>query len=265
MIIYRQKIFYEKMEYYTKFQRIKKAADYAFGTGLLGATIGSILGIFGGLKGMKRGAAIVGGLGVLGGAKLGWKMTSNEYVDQVNERNKRQEKLLKEVEKDPSIIFEDLKQDDKLIREFRVLENKYDVKFPDEFYKLIKIRKLFIPTLIDWYKKYKDPNYTSVLYSIIPSVTSSDLDVVKEYSDDHPEGSSITLLIDPEMADDTFITYNPLAEEKKFDSDIFWGEGDYTTLKEAILDTIKTNLTFEDRESQKDLLKRYQQFIISKL
>ena len=155
MIIYRQKIFYEKMEYYTKFQRIKKAADYAFGTGLLGATIGSILGIFGGLKGMKRGAAIVGGLGVLGGAKLGWKMTSNEYVDQVNERNKRQEKLLKEIEKDPSIIFEDLKQDDKLIREFRVLENKYDVKFPDEFYKLIKIRKLFIPTLIDWYKKYR--------------------------------------------------------------------------------------------------------------
>ena len=263
MILFRQKIFYEKQQYYTKLQRIKEALKYALAAGLSGAGFGATLGMmFRGFKGVGTGAAIGGGLGALGGAQFGWEITSNKYVDAENKRRKQQEDLFKEVEKDPSILFKDLLDDQKLIREFRQLENKYKIEFPSELYKLIKVRKLFVPTLIEWYKKYKDPNYMPLIYAIIPSVTKADLD----FREEQGITGSVTLLIDPEMADDTFITYRPEAIKKKFGGDILFDgeEGDYTTLKEAVLDRID-GISSYSKPHQKELLKKYEQFIASKL
>ena len=136
------------------------------------------------------------------------------------------------------------------------MERKYNVKFPADFYKLIRVRKEFIPTLVGWYKKYKDPNYTSVLMSIIPSVTESAL---KE--DDEIEG--LFIMIDPGRADDTWIVYDP--NTKIYSPDIFSGGSDKNTLKEAILDYLNFEETYCYERSQKELIKLYKQFIVSKL
>lgn len=267
MILLRQKIFYEKLNYYSKLERIKESLKYALSLGLVGATFGSI---FGFLIGRKRGAKIVGslggGLGFLSGLKIGAVETSNVYVDRENAKREKAEKLQQEIDKDPSILFKDLKDDGKLIREIRGLETKYGVKFPDQFYKLIKIRKQFIPTLVDWYKRYKNPNCFGIIYSIIPSVIESEL---RESKLDNKYSDNVLLLIDPEMADDTFILYYPESDNGKyFGYDITESRGTLTTLKEAIISDLDYKLKELSNlydKSELDLLKKYKQFISSKL
>lgn len=255
MIILRQKIYYQKQEYFKLGQRIKMALGAAVSGSLVGATMLAIPGLFlGGLRGARTGAILGAGLGSVGMGAAAWKGTSKASVDRENKRRKKQEEFMKKVEEDPSILFEDLKNDTEIIRQFRVLEAKYNVKFPDQFYKLIKIRKEFIPTLVNWYKKYKDMNYTSVLYSIIPSVTEASLKDTDEI---------LFLLIDPKMADDTWITYD--LTNGKFGYDIFPDKNDINTLKETILNRLNFLEDYSDSNSMDELLRLYKQYIISKL
>lgn len=256
MIILRQKIYFEKQEYYKLGQRIKMALGAAISGGLVGATMLAFPGlILGGLRGARTGAILGAGLGSVGMGAAGWSGTSKASVDRENKRRKKQEEFMKKAEEDPSILFEDLKNDTEIIRQFRVLEAKYNVKFPDQFYKLIKIRKDFIPTLVNWYKKYKDMNYTSVLYSIVPSVTEASLNDNDEI---------LFLLIDPEMADDTWITYD--STNGKFGYDIFSDKNDYNTLKDAILHKLDFLEDYsDDSKSTKELIRLYRQYINSKL
>lgn len=266
MILLRQKIFYEKLNYFSKLGRIKESLKYALALGLSGAAFGSLFGlILGGKRGAKVMGSIGGGLGFAGGLQIGAAGTSNKYVDEENARREKAEKYQQEVDKDPSVLFKDLKEDGKLIREFRNLETKYNVKFPDQFYKLIKIRKQFIPTLVDWYKKYKNPYCFSIIYSIVPSVTESGL---RELKMDDTLDNNILLLIDPEMADDTFILYYPESNNGKyFGFDITESNGSVTTLKESIIFILNRKLENSSfcTKSELELIKRYKQFISSKL
>lgn len=270
----KRKLFYKKeLSYYKPFDRAKEVSKYGLSGFVPGALVGSGIGAKLSPKGNEKvgaliGAGIGGALGAFGFGKLGMKMTSKEYIDQVNDSIRRSNEREKEIKKNPRLLFKDLEDDVKIIQDFKKLESKYKMKFPDQFYKYIKLRKQFIPTLVNLYKKYKN---SIDLWSLILGIDKDYTEAwIKENIYDNNSVGVIALLYDKTRADDTWITYD--TDTKKFGYDIDQNSNNFNSLKEVLLDYLESELELVeyagygiDPEEQRELITIFSNFIKNKL
>lgn len=235
MIILRNKEFseYKKQPYYSMGQRLKNTATgFGFGAGV-GAGMGAMAGgLIGGRTGAKVGATL-GGLALGSGlARLGWKDTSKESVDKRNALALKRAKEEEMYKKNPRLRYKDL-EDPNLEKGFRDIENQYNVKYGDDFYKYLKLRKKLVPILVDLEKKGTP---VTDRYGILMSVNpNSSKNWVNEESRVNPEELSSMLAINPEMADDTWLTYNFKTGKYGYDPH----DNSYPDLKSLLLNKLK--------------------------
>lgn len=266
MIILRNRIYsevqYKKQPYYTTRQRIGQAATgFGFGAGV-GAAMGGLAGgIVGGKTGAKIGATL-GGLGM--GSALGhfaWGTTSKRSVDSINALRRKQAQQEEIYKKNPRLRYKNL-EDPSIEKEFRNIESKYGVKYGDDFYKYLKLRKKLIPILIDLEKKgtpVKDKN--ELLMEINPRVSS---DWIESENSFDPDNINSLIAVNPEMADDTWLVYNFKTGKYGYDSD-----AKFPDLKSLLLDKLSRDEDFiKDQEEQKgdlEFIKKYRDLINSSL
>lgn len=244
MRVLRQKIFFNKLPYKSTAERLGVSGKY----GLIGAGTGAVIG---GLLGGESCAIIGATGGGLLASRMGWVGTSKKTIDRENKQRENWERRQEEIKKNPRILFKSLDNDVQVIREYRIIESEYGIKFPEQLYKLIKLRKQFIPTLVSFYKEYGLSEFWDIILDIQPIISEGCLA--------EGEDNEVILLVDPLMADDTWISWNPK-------SGIF--DGKYKTLKDAILNHVKRYIDFYEDEENKELLmlaKKYYQHISFKL
>lgn len=230
MAVYRIKRFsYQKEKYQSFKDRIRETSV----AGLFGAALGVIPGvIFGSLLPVKGGAkygAIIGAaLGAYGVGKMNWKLTSKEEVDKRNkkieERQKRDEEHIRNSRPWLKPVL------DKNPLEYRKLE----MHFPQEFYKLIQINKMFIPIAEKYIKENKTLWWPKFVVTE-PRVLQSEL---------NDDCSEHIIMLNPEQADDTWIVWYP--ETGTYDFDISGDRGRFSTLKEALIEALETEIEFAD-------------------
>ena len=276
MIILRNKSFsnIDPIPYKSGWQRFKSAASGTYYGAFVGAIGGGMAGIFGGIRGIRTGAIIGAALGALIGGNYGWSSTSKKSIDS---ENKFREKQKYDVE-NPDKYFQKLFKDDQsIIYKLKAIESKFDIKFSEDLYKFLKIRKQFIPDIVDWFKTYNKPEYGSkllnvpetVMYDIFPNSIEYELDDNIKYGDG--DKFCCAVLIDPSQADDHFIVYHP--KTGKYGFDITEEDGKYSSLKDAIVDLCKDNIDFLNTSGKQfdkdgslvDLYNRWLKFIKSKL
>lgn len=256
---YKIKRFANTQPYPSTIQRIKTVGRYGAVGALLGGAGGSIFG--------KKGAMAGAVLGGLASGRQGWKDTSKRVIDQQNKRIIDNENRKKEIRENPRILFKSLDNDIEITKGFKTLESKYNIKFPEQLYKLIKIRKQFIPTLVDLYKKNNSLKFWSIIFEIDPLDTEY---WIKEKTTDN---DNIMLLIDPDQADDTWITWNIKSNTFGYETD---GKGKFKTLKDLLISNIKDTIKeitdylknypgFFYKREDLELAEKYYQLISSKL
>ena len=264
MIVLRNKIFseYKKQPYYSTGKRLKSAmSGFGIGAGV-GAGMGAMAGgLIGGKTGAKVGATL-GGLALGSGlARLGWKDTSKESVDRRNALALKRAKEEEMYRKNPRLRYKDL-EDPNLEKGFRDIETKYGVKYGDDFYKYLKLRKKLVPILVDLEKKGTP---VSDRYGILMSVNpNSSKNWVNEESRVNPEELSSILAINPEMADDTWLVYNFKTGKYGYDPH----DNSYSDLKSLLLnkldqdeDYIKKYENIEKKKGDLEFIKRYKELI----
>lgn len=266
MIILRNKEFskveYERQPYYTTRQRIgNTAAGFGFGAGV-GAVMGGMAGgILGGKTGAKIGATL-GGLGT--GTALGhfsWGMTSKKAVDRENARRKKWAEKEEMYKKNPRLRYKSL-EDPNLEKGFRDIENKYGVKYGDDFYKYLKLRKKLVPILVDLEKRGMPvSDRAGLIMEVNPSMSKDWVDSENSFD---PENMSSMLAINPEMADDTWLTYNFKTGKYGYDPHI----NNFPNLKSLLLDKlkdeeewIKEDDDIDKRKGDLEFIKKYRDLI----
>ena len=275
-MIIRRKLFsnLDPIPYKSRFQRLGNAIQGTFGGIIGGGIAGSMIGILGGFKGMRTGAIIGASLGALFGSKLGWESGSKKNIDRENKRRAR----LREQVENPDKYFQGLfKEDQNISYRLKAIESKFDMKFSRDLYKLIRIRKQFAPSIIEWFRKYNNPEYgsklfsvpMSIMYDVFPNAIEADLEVgINDLKLDNP---GCAVLIDPGQGDDTFIVYHP--KTGKYGFDITEEDGKYNSLKDAIIDLCKDEIDFLNKSGKQfdkdgalaDLQNRWLNFINQKL
>lgn len=259
MIILRNKNFseinYKKQPYFTTRQRLGQAATgVTFGAGL-GATLGGIAGgIVGGKRGAKIGATI-GGVGMgTGLGSLAWNITSKEAVDSNNALRKKQAEKEEMFRLNPRLRYKNL-EDPNIEKGFRNIESKYGVKYGDDFYKYLKLRKKLVPVLVDLDKKGMSVRDKSgLLMEVNPKLSEDWID--SEMSFD-PDNLNSMISVDPEMADDTWLTYNFKTGKYGYDPD----NAKFPNLKSLLLDKLKNDEEFLREEKDQDSVKGDLEFI----
>lgn len=264
MIILRNKEFseYKKQPYYSMRQRLKNtAAGFGLVAGI-GAGMGAVAGgLVGGKTGAKVGATL-GGLALGSGlAKIGWDSTSKKFVDRNNASVLRASKEEEMYRKNPRLRYKDL-EDPNLEKGFRDIETKYGVKYGDDFYKYLKLRKKLVPILVDLEKKGTPViNRSRILMSIDPKFSRNWIDVENKVNS---EKLSSLLAVDPEMADDTWFVYNFKTKKYGYDTD----DDSHLNFKSLLLDKLKQEEDYirgyEDLEKNKgnlEFIKKYRELI----
>lgn len=268
MIILRNKKFseYKKQPYYSMGQRLKNTATgFGFGAGV-GAGMGAMAGgLIGGKTGAKVGATL-GGLALGSGlARLGWKDTSKESVDRRNASALKRAKEEEMYKKNPRLRYKDL-EDPNLEKGFRDIENQYNVKYGDDFYKYLKLRKKLIPILVDLEKNGTPiTDRYGILMSVNPKLSKNWVDGESKVN---PEELSSMLTINPEMADDTWLTYNFKTRKYGYNPH----DNGYSDLKSLLLDKlkydedyIKENEDLKERKGDLEFIEKYRHLINKEL
>lgn len=224
-----------------------------------GIAIGSVVGLLGGLKGAKRGSIVGAALGSIFGGFISKRMTSNKTVDILNELNKKKYDRNKKIIENPTPYLKGIYGSKTKIDILNRLEKTYGIKFPREYYKFLKVQERFIPVIAKWMKDNEEPFIPGVI--LVSSVNE------EEYLEPDLEESYIDtyiMLINPEMSDDTWITWSRSTGK--------WGYSPYSkgnnfnTLKEALINYLSKELEFyldyyEKKDYKYELVDKYRDFI----
>ena len=254
---------------YSRFSEAMTAGTIGSMFGALpGAAIGSLIGgKRGALVGMLLGAATTGILA----ARAEYK-SNNPNIVKINGAG---DSKIREFKENPGqSLREFFGEEENLIQQYKALEDE-DFKVPDEFIKLLKIRKQFIPTLERWIKENPENvgDWMSVMYiPLRPQAAKKELQEMLKFRGVDYEDDELcyTLMMDPEQSDDKLILYYPFIEKFGIDSTEGGGAG---TLKQTILWNLRNEIEyltgygrkFDPSGSLIQLYKEYEKFIKQRL
>lgn len=213
----------DPIPYYTFKERALRALKSATG----GAIVGSIFGILGGTKGMKIGAAMGAALGAYGSIT----MTSKKTVDAINRHNASLKAAREKILSNPNKYLEELMGYSNTSKLLKYLESKYDIKLPRDLYRLAQAQDKFIPIAAEWIKKYT-LYLPAELYTLDAGIMESEIkaSIANNWEE-------IILLLNTEMADDTWIVWNRLTNE--------WSYGlgqTFKSLKSILIDQLNNDI-----------------------
>lgn len=268
MIIIRQRLF---SEYPSTWQRIKRAGNAGIQGLAYGAIPGGTVGLLGGKKGAVIGALTTGiPIGAISAA-TSWKNSSKSSIDNENKLNAKAEAKIEKFEadalKDPKGVFALLADSRKKIAGYKDFEKKYDIEFPPEFYKFIKLQEDFIPTAVKWVKDNKGVG-SYCWKDIIPFVFYSDN---IEYCYDDPselKDYPFDIMCFEDYPEDS-ISYCP--KTKKFGCWEASANECRSTLKQAVLffiGEVSKGIDYSDKQKEaalQSLAKLYENFIKTRL
>lgn len=271
MIIFKNKIFtenykYKKLPYFSTSERIKDSAKAFGGGGVIGAIGGGLTGSLLGRKGAKIGAILGGLAGGILSSKASWNYTSKENIDKLNKYNRDIQKREDMFRNNPRLRYKNIEDTKNLEKQFRDIESKYKIKYGDDFYKYINLRKKLIPTLVNLEKNgmaVKD-RY-GILMEINPNLSKYWVDGENQRN---KENLNSLISINPEMADDTYIVYNFKTGKYGYDS----YQNNFPNLKSILLDKLNDDEDYinkyEDKIERKgdlEFIKKYRELINKEL
>ena len=247
----------------------RKLYSETLAAGVMGSFFGAIPGAaIGSLIGGRRGALI--GM-LLGAATTGVLAARAEHKGiRINTGNPKVEAFK---ENPGKALREFFGEEEKLIQQYKALEDD-NFKVPDEFVKLLRVRKQFIPTLERWIKQNPEHvgDWMSVMYiPLKPQAAKSELQEQLKFREDYlDEKICYSLMIDPEQSDDKVILYYPYIGKFGIDPTEV---GENGTLKQTILWILGNEIDFlEDYKERFDptgalvqLYKEYEKFIRQRL
>ncbi len=230
MSIYKIKRFSKKKEAEMSFgDRVRETSVAALFGGLLGVIPGTIVGSLLPIKGStKMGALLGAGLGAYAAGKVNWKFTSKEAIE---ERERRKQEIAKKNEefiKNPKSYLNPIlnKKD----------SDYMDQGLPKEFFKLLQANRTFIPIAEKLIKKNK------ALWS--PSYVVLEPNILKGWRENNDEDEGgVTIMIDPEHADDTYINWYP--EDNTYSTD-FYDSNREASLKKLLIKLLSINIEYSD-------------------
>jgi hypothetical protein len=239
MSIYKIKRFAKTIDLKDRVADASVASIFGAGLGIIpGALVGSILG---GTKGARVGAAIGAGLGALSAGKLSWNLTSKNHADKLNKELEKKRKDDEKYIQNPKIFLNPI---------LNKKDSDYkDQGLPKEFFKLLQVNRQFIPLAEKLIKEKK------VLWR--PEFIVVGIDSMKMWRNMFKKGGSwvfkdvntdedgVTIMINPDHADDTFINWYPENNSYSFD---FNSPNDFKTLKEALTEALSLAIEFSDDE-----------------
>ena len=247
---------FSKIPYVDLKQRIKDtsiASLFGAGVGIIpGALVGSIFG----KTGTKVGAALGAGLGGYALGKMNWNITSKEWIDEKNKRLEKQQKENEKYLKNPKIFLNP-------VMNKKDLDYK-DLELPKEFFKLLQVNRKFISVAEKLMKEKK------VLW--LPKFIVLEAKLIKQWKEyNQNDEGGITIMIDPEQADDTFINWYSEDNSYSFDFD---DQGRFKTLKSALIEALSISIDYSDDtylleydqdDPKIEIDKAYLEFIIKNL
>lgn len=253
---------------------IKRKLGDAVREGLVVSPFGAIPGaVIGSLIGGKRGALVGMLLGAVSAGVLATRSAmkgENNGIVKISANNSK----LEAFREDPGKALRDFfAEEERLVQEYKNLEDD-NFKAPQEFYKYLKIRKQFIPTLEKWISENPDKlgDWMSVMYiPVNPKVGKRELQEMLKFREDYRDDEiCYTLLVDPQQSDDKVILYYPLTGKFGIDPTEVGIPG---TLKQTILWYLGNEIDFltqyknrfDPSGSLVQLYKEYEKFIKQRL
>ena len=250
MIIIRQRLF---SEYPSTWQRIKRAGNAGIQGLAYGAIPGGTVGLLGGKKGAVIGALTTGiPIGAISAA-TSWKNSSKSSIDNENKLNAKAEAKIEKFEadavKDPKGVFAPLADSRKKIAGYKDFEKKYDIEFPPEFYKFIKLQEGFIPIAVKWIKDNNGEGSYS-WEEVIPLIAYPDWIEDAHYPEELEDPENVFEVILSDDNPEDYIAYCP--KTRKFGCCAWEIRECNDTLKQAILYFVNPKIEYTDHSNKSE-------------
>lgn len=262
MIIIRQKY------YSSTWSKLKEAGKFGGLMGFCSAAAGAAIGNHFGDRAALIGALAVGIPVSIASAIFSYKTDSDsEKLDkEIKESELKYKKEAAErALKDPKKVFIAMSDSKRKIAGLKNLEKKYDVKFPPEFYKFIKLQEDFIPIAVKWVKDNNGMNALKWNQVVWVASFAEWIEEDAYYENIGELGFPIKVI---EGTDPEYMSIQYSFKTTKFG----WNAGTdrecYTPLKDIILYSLKENLKNNSdilSDEVKSLAKLYENFIKTRL